>query len=125
MTDESTLATYSTTLAVGDLRIPAGGETAYVGVTAATGGVASQQTISNFGFWPLPILSARQTGPNTVAISWPASIGGYVLQSQSNVEGAAWTDVPNPVSVVGSLNQVVVSYPPPQRQFFRLKLTLQ
>jgi hypothetical protein len=123
LTDETTLSTYSASFTVGDLSLLVGGSTAYVGVTGASGGVASRQTISNFAFYPIPTLSSQLTSTNTVLLYWPASIGGYTLQSKATVDATStWADVAGTVTVAGGLNQVVVS--PTSAQFYRLKATL-
>ena len=79
------------------------------------------------GFWSLfamqtpgaPVLRIFLAGTNRVVLAWPASATGYVLQQNSNLAATNWTDVANPVGVVGSENQVVIS-PSAGNQFFRL-----
>jgi hypothetical protein len=123
MTNETSLAEFHTSLPVGDLRVPVGGDTAYVGLTAGTGAVASQQTVSNFSYLPMTLLSAQLTATNTVLISWPASVGGYVLQSTPTLDNQVWTNVTTPPTVAGGLNQIIVS--PDTAGFYRLNLTYQ
>jgi hypothetical protein len=122
LTDETTLATYNTSLVVGDLTIPVGGNTAFVGITAGTGAVFSQQTVSNFSYFPMTRLLAETTTTNSVLLSWPASVGGYVLQSSPVIDSPTWTDVTAPVSPAGGQYQVIIS--PDAGQFFRLVLTV-
>jgi len=122
LTDETTLATYNTSLVVGDLTIPVGGNTAFVGITAGTGAVSSQQTVSNFSYFPMTRLLAETTTTNTVLLSWPASVGGYVLQSSPVIDSPTWTDVTAPVSPAGGQYQVIIS--PDAGQFYRLVLTV-
>ena len=123
MTNESTLAEFSTSLPVGDLRVPLGGDTAFVGITAGTGAVGSQQTVSNFSYFPMTLLSAQLTSTNTVLISWPAAAGGYVLQSSPVIDPPTWTDVVSPVGIAGGQYQVLIA--PSSGQFYRLSLMLQ
>jgi hypothetical protein len=121
LVESNTANVYNTTIPV---NIPAvvGGSTAYVGFTAADGGVASTQVISNFTFVPLTGLTAEPVG-NNVLLSWPASIGGYGLQSNPNVANpATWTDINPAVNQVGGENQVTVS--PAGQLFYRLRLPL-
>jgi len=54
-------------------------------------------------------LTAQSTATNTVVISWPVSIGGYVLQQQTDVATGAWQNVATPVTQVGGQNQVVIT----------------
>jgi hypothetical protein len=77
----------------------------------------------------LPASSGAATGPRlswlgvgkTLTLSWPASATGYLLQSTSNLAGAAaWNPVTNSVTVVGDQNTVTVDITS-QGRFFRLK----
>jgi hypothetical protein len=124
LTDETTLATYNTSIPVGDIIPLVGGtNSAYVGLTGASGGTASHQTVSNFAYYPLATLSSVLTSTNTVLLYWPASIGGYSLQGNSDLTGAnPWLDVTAPVTISGGYNQVIVA--PGAAQFYRLKATL-
>jgi hypothetical protein len=123
LTDElNTATTYSGTINVGDIPTLVGGTSAYVGITGACGGVAAKQTVSNFSFYGVPALSVQNTATNTVVVSWPASVGGYTLQSKTDLS-AAWSDVTAPITVAGGQNQVVVT--PVGKAFYRLSLTLQ
>lgn len=54
-----------------------------------------------------------------LAISWPASATGLVLQQTDDLISGPWTAVTNPVNVVGNQNQVIVT-PNASRQFYRL-----
>jgi hypothetical protein len=108
MTDElHTNLTYSSILNVGDLTKLAGGSTAYVGFTAATGGSVSIQTITNFSFVSIPTETLSASG-NSVVIAWPGSISGYVLQQNANLSTTNWVTVTNLDSVVDNLHQVAV-----------------
>jgi hypothetical protein len=119
LTNQVTLATFSTTLLVGDLTIPVGGETAFVGVTGGTGATFSLQTVSSFSFVPLPKLAAKATSTNTVLITWPGSVGGYKLQSAADISAPVWVDT-GIITTAGGLNQVIVS--PADHAYFRLTL---
>jgi hypothetical protein len=109
------------------LNLPAilGAETAYVGFTGADGGIASTQVVSNYTFIPLTRLAVEQPTANDLALSWPATVGGYVMQSRSNlaVDAGVWLSVTNPVNQVGGQNQVIIS-PTPANQFYRLLINL-
>jgi len=122
LVESNTANVYNNTYAV---NIPAivGGNTAYVGFTGADGGVASTQIISNFTFVPITGLAAQPVG-NNVQLSWPASIGGYGLQSNPNVgNSGTWTDINPTVNQVSGQNQVTVSPASPEL-FYRLRLPL-
>lgn len=66
-----------------------------------------------------PILSILKTTTNTMVIYWAAA-PGFVLQQTPALAPSAWANVTNPVNVVNSLNQVVLS-PAPTNQFYRLQ----
>ena len=112
--DSVTLAVFNTSFAA-DLPSIVGGQTAYFGFTGAEGGVFSTQTITNFAYIPIVRLTAQQTGPNALTLSWPAQIGGLVLQQADFVTGP-YTDIsPAPTS------PYVVSLAP-AKKFYRLHL---
>jgi hypothetical protein len=121
LTDTVTSATFNATVEVGDLSALVGGETAYIGVTGASGGVGSNQQVSNFRYYPMPALSAELAGPNSLLLSWPASVGGFSAQQSTSVDAATWPAVTAPASLVGDRFQILVS-PLIQNQFFRLVL---
>jgi hypothetical protein len=113
--------TYNTSYEIGPLSAIVGADTAYIGFTAATGGVSSVQTISNFSFTPTPVLSAVVSG-SSVTISWPTGIGGYTLQKSSNLSSSGtWTTVPGPYTVVGTQFQQTISSAT-GNEFYRLVL---
>ena len=114
-------ATFKTNMMVGDLSVPLGSSTAYVGITGATGGIGSNQRVSNFRYIPLPTLSAQRTN-NTVKLAWPASVGGYAVESKTDLNSpAVWSPVGNAITQTNGQNQVIVP-PSADHQFFRLKL---
>ncbi len=115
LTDAVTAATFVTNVAI-NLPAVLGSQTAYVGFTGADGGVVSTQTISNFTFVPLPTLALQSTGPGTVQLTWPTSIGGYVVQSNRVVDAGPWVDVPTTTN--GELTVPVSD----SDSFFRLRL---
>ncbi len=119
LTDTLAPNTFTTTLPI-DLPGFAGGQTAYVGFTGATGGVNATQTIQNFQYLPVPAVAAGKGGTSEVVVSWPASIGGYVLQSRENLTAGTWANVAAPVTQVNDQNQVTVTAT--GTQFYRLVL---
>ena len=120
MTDTVAHVSFSTNY-VADLPTLLGTNTAYVGITGATGGVGSTQRISNFYFAPMPAMSFGQVSPGVFHLSWPASAGGLALQSTADLATGSWTTVPNPVTLVNDENQVQISTATGS-QFYRLGL---
>jgi hypothetical protein len=117
MTDAVTLVTFVTNFTVGPLPITGG--TAFVGFTGASGDVDSVQTISNFSFVPIPPILAARSGAN-LRLAWPTGIGGYQLQSSTNLAMANWLTIPGPYNAVGQQYQFVVT--PTGNAFYRLAL---
>ncbi len=118
LTDLVTHATFATN-AVVDIVGVLGSDTAYVGMTGADGGISSKQVISNFQFASLTSLSARTTGTNTVAVTWPNSAAGFVLQ-QASALGSTWTVVTDSVVLDGQGNNQVTIPVPADARFYRL-----
>jgi hypothetical protein len=120
--DETTLGTYTTSQAV---NIPGtiGNNCGYVGITGACGGQDSVQSVSNFAYYPIPMLAATVSG-NNIVLSWPNCVGGYVLQQETDLAAGTWADVSTPPTSVGGNLQVTVPNNGTQ-QFFRLRLFTQ
>jgi len=57
---------------------------------------------------------------STVVVSWPATIVGFLLQSQNSLASSNWTDMTNAVVIVGSENRVTDPSSNTNR-FFRLR----
>jgi hypothetical protein len=114
LVDAATAASFSTSFSLPDLPALVGGGsegTAYVGFTAATGGLNSIQTISNFVFsyTTPPILSVATGKTGSVVVSWPVSVASlFVLQESATVNGP-WTSAALPQQVVNGQNQVTLT----------------
>lgn len=98
-----------------------GTNVAWVGITGSEGGVLSHQTVSNFGYVPLPVLLSNPGSGNSVILSWPASIYGYHLQSTSNLLGNVWADLAVTVTQTNGFNLATLPSTA-NSQFFRLVL---
>jgi hypothetical protein len=116
----ATTNVFMTNIIVGPISQYVGSDTALIGFTGATGGVNSVQTVSNFSYIPEAELTASRSG-NDIVISWPAGVGGYVLQESSSLTGASWTTVSTAAIGVGANLQVTVPVASGS-QFFRLVL---
>jgi hypothetical protein len=108
-----------------DLPAVLGTNTAFVGFTGGDGGIASTQVISNFTFVPLTTVSAGFSPTNTLVLSWPGTIGGYSVDTRSNLTANAdvWLNLTNPVNQVSGRNQTIISAPI-DRRFYRLSIPL-
>jgi hypothetical protein len=113
--------TFATNIAAGDITSAIGGNLAYVGITAATGGEAAEQQIRNFRFIPIPSATGTAVGSN-VLLSWPGTIGGYGVATSSTITGT-YTPIPGFIGQTNGLNQKVVT-PAPGNSFYRLVLPL-
>lgn len=107
VSNTATADTFTTNYTVGSLAKTVGTNVAYVGVTAASGGISSIQEISYFQYIPVPIASAQTSG-GSVNITWPASVGGYGIQSRTNLITGTWSDVSTAISQVGGNNQATI-----------------
>jgi len=111
--------TFTTSLPI-DLPAILGADTAYVGISGATGGTTSTQTVSDFAFLSYPLLMAEPAEPDSVLLSWPSSIGGFKLQTRSDLSSGSWADASVSVNQVGDRYEAVV--PTSGMAFYRLTL---
>jgi len=73
-----------------------------------------------FGIPPLPSLRIRLTVSNSVAVSWPSSATGFVLQQNTNGLGFVnWTNVSAAIQDNGT-NRFIIVNPPADNRFYRL-----
>ena len=102
---DTVAGTSFTTNYTADLPSLVGQNTAYVGFTGASGGVASFIQISNFMFANeavvLPVLSVQTAPGNMVLLSWPQSAAGFTLQQTSALGSPGWTNAPGTPTLVG------------------------
>jgi len=121
MTDMVTLGTFVTNIALSQQPIT-GTNDAFVGFTGADGAVDSVQTISNFSFAPIPPITVSNSAPNVV-LSWPTAIGGYQLESTTNLLTGPWVMVPVSYyeAVQGTFYQITVPSEG-KNEFYRLML---
>ena len=66
-----------------------------------------------------PLLRVTRNG-STLAVSWPASTVGFLLQSENALSALNWIDVTNPVVVIGS-EQAVTNILSNTNKFFRMR----
>ena len=118
LSNTATAGTFTADLPVGSLPARLGADTAYVGFTGASGGMASTQIVSEFTYIPQPIMTAKAVG-GTVVLAWPASVGGYSLQSSGSLATPNWGDAGLTVTVVGNQYQATVTNPAANK-FYRL-----
>ena len=118
LTDTVSHVTYSTNVA---LNLPAilGNNTAFVGMTAADGGISSRQLVRNFQFVSMTPLMVQATASNSVLIHWPNSAGGLALQ-QSTTLGSVWTVVADSVILAASSHNEVTLPVSGASRFYRL-----
>jgi hypothetical protein len=106
LTDTVALTSFTTNVLI-DIPTVVGTNGAIVGFTGSEGGVLSHQTVSNFIYTPITSLKATVSGGNIV-LTWPAAIGGYVLQSSTSLAPQNWQVVNIAVTQVSGQNQVTV-----------------
>ena len=67
-----------------------------------------------------PRLRIFLTATNTVGLAWATNLVNFTLQQNANPATANWVGVTNPVTLVGSENQVIVT-PSVGQRFYRLR----
>lgn len=67
-------------------------------------------------------LMLTQSG-NTMTVSWPLYLTGYTLESADALEPAVWTPITAGLVETAGQKTYSFAYPPPDRRFFRLRLT--
>ena len=122
---DAVAGTSFTTNYTADLPSLLGQNTAYVGFTGASGGVASFIQISNFTFANgsavPPVLFVQPAPGNMVLLSWPMSPSGFTLQQNSALGNpGGWTPVPGSPTPVGGQFQLTVPATNHQ-EFYRLQ----
>jgi hypothetical protein len=60
-------------------------------------------------FVPAPWLNSGPGPANTLVLSWPTHFAGYVLQAASDPTVGKWANATEPVSIVGTNNQVSIT----------------
>jgi len=116
-----TAATFVADLPVGSLPATVGTDTAWVGFTGADGGVASVQYVTDFSYIAVPSLTAQTVG-GSVVLSWPASIGGYQIESALSLTSPTWVDAGLTPVLVGDQYEATVVAPAGDK-FYRLVIT--
>ncbi|HXU75858.1 MAG TPA: hypothetical protein VN794_04775, partial [Methylomirabilota bacterium] len=67
---------------------------------------------------PAPALHIGQAG-NQAVLNWPYGAAGFALETTPGLPGASWTNVIDPIEIVGDQN--VLTNPPAQgTRFYRL-----
>ena len=113
-------------------KVSGGGGTSTSGVYSVSGTMGQPDaggpmTGGNYsltgGFWSLyavqtpgaPVLTITYLG-NQAIVSWPASVAGWTLQTNSNLATSNWGNYPGTV-----VNNTVTNSPPKGTLFFRLE----
>jgi len=117
--------------------IDGGGGTSTGGVYTVSGTIgqpdAGSMSGGNYtltgGFWSVlaavktpgsPLLRVFHTTTNTVVVAWPNPSTGFILQQNSDLNSASWTEVSTPATVVGDEKQLIIN-PPAGNRFYRLQ----
>ncbi len=118
MTDTITGAAFSTNYSI-NIPNTVGSNVAYVGFTGASGGVGSDQVVSDFLFTNLVTLNAQNLGGGALSLTWLEGTAGLVLQQSSSLAASSWVNVTNEPAIVNNQNQLTVT-PSGKAQFYRL-----
>jgi hypothetical protein len=120
LTDLNTTNSFVTNYPV---NIPAfvGTNAAYVGFTGGEGAVYSSQTISDFSYAPLPTANLTTSDGNSMVLTWPASVAGFVVQQTPVLDGGTWTTPSVTITQTNNMNQATMPMRPNPR-FYRLML---
>ena len=65
------------------------------------------------------MLTIRRTSATTVTVSWPSPSTGFALQQKADLNAAAWTTPPQPITDNGT-NKFILVNPPNGNRFYRL-----
>lgn len=120
--DLTTDQTFDAALPVGSIASIIGTNVAYVGITAATGGIAAHQQFSNFQYVPRPVLAAAPVDSG-ILLTWPAAVGGYAPAVSSSLISGPWTVLTGMNNQTNDLHHRVVA-PSGDGQYYRLVMPL-
>ena len=129
-------STFTTNVGPNFVQSAVGGQsTAYMGFTAGTqigdidrvanlGYLYGSDTfsISKFTYTPIIMLSITKTNGGGVVINWPTGVGGYELQSSTNLATTNWTTLPVPYATNTSGMYQYVAQPATGDEYYRLVL---
>ncbi len=121
------------------LQVQGGGQTTQLGSLTPSGSAVWQGLMDDCAFYNTALSASgiaahyqamlgQTAGPVSLgislaggglAITWPASATGLVLQQTDNLVSGPWTGVTNQVTVVGDQNQVIVT-PDATQRFYHL-----
>jgi hypothetical protein len=116
----TTSATFTTNFTSLDLPGVIGTNLAYVGITAATGGLVANQQVSDFRFVPIPTINSASVDGNLL-LTWPGTIGGYRVDVTPDLPPVSWSTLSGLIDQTnGTLYRVIA--PTGSRNFYRLSL---